>query len=95
MKIDHCKEPEEGGELRYNTYKYIRFIGHRRIDPANPDNKDFFISVSRLWDYDGHGEADYEYYNQDMHFNKSSGLFFESLNGSNLEATTFYIYGMN
>ena len=95
VKIEHCKEPEEGGELRYNTYKYIRFIGHRRIDPANPDNKDFFISVSRLWDYEGHGESDYEYYNQDMHFNKSSGLSFTSLNGSNLEATTFYIYGMN
>ena len=95
VKIERCKEPEEGGELRYNTYKYIRVIGHRRIDPAYPDNKDFFISVSRLWKYDGHNDADYEYYNQDMHFDGLQGLNFRSLNGSSLEATTFYIYGMN
>lgn len=94
VKIEYCKEPEEGGELRYNTYKYIRFIGHRQIDPLNPDNKYFFLSVSRLWVYEGH-ERDYEYYNQDMYFDKSSGLSFKSLNGSSLEATTFYIYGMN
>lgn len=94
VKIEHCKEPEEGGELRYNTYKYIRFIGHRRINPSYPDSKDFFMSVSRLYVYEGH-ESDYEYYNQDMYFDKMSGLSFKSLNGSSLEATTFYIYGMN
>lgn len=96
VKITGYKEPEDGGELRYNEYRTIGFNAYRIVNGATDNQKDWRFMIYRYWKYGtgATGENEREYYNQIMYYD-GGGLNFYSLTDSPLEATKFYIYGMN
>lgn len=92
IAINYIKEPTDGGDLRYSTYNQLAFIGFKYM---NGNYASYYLLIFRAREIGGSGTKS-EYYSQNIFtIGNASLIYLESLTNSNLEATTFYIYGMN
>ena len=92
IAINYIKEPTDGGDLRYSTYKQLAFIGFKYM---YGNYARYYLLIFRAYRNTTASSIKREYYSQNIFSFEESMIYLESLTDSNLEATSFDIFGMN